>query len=168
METVREHGMAEPGAKRTKRMATQAYRDKREKTRARRLKRLRFKPLQLPEYISVKGMAALLHVPAVLLVKIMIKLGIPPRSSDEYLIPEVVDILCKEFDRIPKRGHADKDIYPAPPLEPGEIHPPRPPIVTILGHVNHGKTTLLDTLRAEKKKSCGYRSWWNYTTYGSF
>lgn len=152
METVREHGMAEPGAKRTKRMATQAYRDKREKTRARRLKRLRFKPLQLPEYISVKGMAALLHVPAVLLVKIMIKLGIPPRSSDEYLIPEVVDILCKEFDRIPKRGHADKDIYPAPPLEPGEIHPPRPPIVTILGHVNHGKTTLLDTLRAEKKK----------------
>ena len=84
-------------------------------------------------------------------------MGIDVQSSNQIIQPEVVDIIISEFNFVGVRVQKqEKDISRRPPVHDSNF-PKRPPIVAIVGHINHGKTTLLDTMRTNlvAKKEAG-------------
>lgn len=95
-----------------------------------------FKPLSIPD-LCVK-----LGIPPLDLVK-----NFPNLNPKGILTIQEIEDLCLDLDVIAiTQTLKDINIYPFKDREENDA-PQRPPIVTIMGHVDHGKTTLLDKLR---------------------
>src|SRR6266481_10157308 len=104
-------------------------------------------PVSVESGVSVRDFSQALGVTMPNIIKILMNLG-QMRTATQSLTDEEVELIAAELEREVTIKHAgEEEEEPESYDDPEEALEARPPVVTIMGHVDHGKTTLLDAIR---------------------
>ena len=106
--------------------------------------------VQLPETITIQELANRMAERAVGVIKVLMQQGMMLKIND-VIDADTAQIVAEEFGHTVRRvSESDVEIGVVGDDDAETNKTPRPPVVTVMGHVDHGKTSLLDALRQAK------------------
>jgi translation initiation factor IF-2 len=104
--------------------------------------------IKLPESVTVGELAAAMRHKTTEVIKALLDLGVMA-TVNEVLDPTAAKLVADKFHFDVQVRSIEGDVLEEEETEPAQLRP-RPPVVTVMGHVDHGKTSLLDAIRTTK------------------
>ena len=107
-----------------------------------------YREVTIPETITVQELASRMSERGADVIKTLMRMGVMA-TINQAIDPDTAELVVTEMGHRPKRvAEGDVETGLAESIDAPEALAARPPVVTIMGHVDHGKTSLLDALRA--------------------